>query len=120
MAASNCAAVGDEKTAFGLHQWHWSPRGASILAATGIDVRSEPSVEKHVEAAFWEITRLFTASWAKIIAAPTAAEAGSLVCIYYEGAGAAHAPDRRAAMAERWLKFFADNPDFLAAHPAQA
>lgn len=117
--AFNVKAVGDNDSAYGLHQWHWTPRGASILAATGIDVRSEPTVEKHVEAAHWEITHLFAASWAKVIAATTAAEAGSLVCIYYEGAGAAHAPERRAAMAERWLKFFADNPDFLSAHPAQ-
>lgn len=123
-AEAECAfdvkAIGDNDTAYGLHQWHWTPRGAAILAATGIDVRSEPTVEKHVEAAYWEFTHLFAATWAKVIASTTAADAGSLVCIEYEGAGAAYAPQRRAAMAERWLKFFADNPGFLAAHPAEA
>ena len=35
------SANGDNKEAFNLWQWHWNPRGARILANTGIDVRTE-------------------------------------------------------------------------------
>jgi hypothetical protein len=118
-SAFEVKAVGDNDTAYGVYQWHWTPRGAAILAATGIDVRSDPKIENHVAAAYWELTHLFAASWAQIQQAKTALDAGSLVCTMYERAGAAFAVERRGAMAERWLAYFAANPDILKDNPPQ-
>lgn len=118
--AFKLTAIGDKGVAYGLHQWHWTPRGAAIFAATGIDVRSEPMIEQHVAAAYWELTHLFATSWAKILAAPTALQAGEMACKLWEGAGAFEAAERRGMMAERWLSYFAHNPDVLKGNPAQS
>ena len=121
-AEAECAfkisAEGDRDRAFGLMQW-WLNRVLAILAATGIDVRHEPLIERHVEAAWWELNNTYVQVWTQILNAKTANEAAQAICILYEGAGAENAPIRRGAMADRWQAFFDANPTILTANPPQ-
>lgn len=117
--AFKISAVGDKGRAFGLGQW-WSPRIETIRAGTGIDVRTEPLIERHVQAAYWELTKgPYQHAWKAICASQTASEAAQLACKMWEGAGAPNAMQRRGAMATRWEAFFAEHQTFLAQHPAQ-
>ena len=116
--AFHIGAIGDQGRAFGLGQWWWTPRGAAILAATGIDVRTEKSIIRQVDAAYWEITHVYSVAWTKIQAAGTVEIAGELVCTLWEQAGSPNAMQRRGLMANRWQTFFAANPQLLAANPA--
>lgn len=111
-------AVGDNHSAFGLAQWH-EPRITAILQGCGIDVRTEKSLEKQIEAMHWELVNKFATVWAATNAATTVAAAGQEVCTYFEMAGAANAAYRRGMMAERWLVYSVNNKDWLKNNPVQ-
>lgn len=100
------SAIGDSGSAFNLYQWHWA-RGETILAETGIDVRSETDLTKVIAAAYWELNHTEIAAREAIVSAGTAADASREACILFEGAGAPGAADRRALGAERWSVHFA-------------
>lgn len=116
--AFDIAAIGDHDRAFGLYQW-WTNRVLVILANTKIDVRSDPLIEHHVEAAWWELNNPYVQVWVEILNSKTANEAAQAICTLYEGASALNAAIRRGAMADRWDAFFAANPSILADNPAQ-
>jgi hypothetical protein len=115
----NVTLVGDHDRAFGLQQWWWNPRGAAILAATGIDVRHDPLLEHHVEAAWWEITNRYPKVWADACAATSVNDAAQLICRGYEGASALYADVRRGMMADAWDVYFKANPSILTDNPPQ-
>jgi len=115
----NVTLVGDQDRAFGLQQWWWEPRGAAILAATGIDVRHDPLIERHVEAAWWELQNAYKKVWAEACAAATVNAAAQLICMDYEGASAPFAAVRRGMMADAWDIYFKANPSILTDNPAQ-
>jgi len=117
-SAFDVAAVGDHDRAFGLYQW-WTNRVLAILANAKIDVRTDPLVERHVEAAWWELNSPYVQVWVDILNSQTANEAAQQVCTLYEGAGALNAAVRRGAMADRWAAYFAANPSVLADNPPQ-
>jgi hypothetical protein len=106
-------ANGDHKEAYGIYQWHWSSRGEAILKGTGIDLRTFPSLESQIDAAWWEFQNTEKLAFTKISACTTANNASIASCIYFEGAGAPNAASRRGAMAERWADFFTQNPSIL-------
>ena len=110
--------VGDEGTAFGPWQHHFNPRGARILAGCGVDVRSETSIAKLVDALWWELENVFGASLAKMKAAATGAEATGIFETDIEGAGAAGALSRRVADAGPLEVWISQNESFIAANPA--
>ena len=115
----NVTLVGDQDQAFGLQQWHWYPRGAAIFAATGIDVRHDPLIEHHVEAAWWEMSNAYKKAWAEIVAATSVNAAAQLICTAYEGASAPFAAIRRGLMADAWGVYFTANPSILTDNPPQ-
>ena len=117
-SAFDVAAVGDHDRAFGLYQW-WTNRVLAILAGTGFDVRRDPLIEHHVEAAWWELNNTYVQVWATILNSQTANEAAQAICTLYEGASALDAAIRRGAMADRWAAFFAANPLILTNNPPQ-
>jgi len=117
-SAFDVAAVGDHDRAFGLYQW-WTNRVLAILANAKIDVRTDPLIEHHVEAAWWELNNTYVQVWTEILNAQTANEAAQAICTLYEGASALNAAIRRGAMADRWAAFFAANPAILTDNPAQ-
>lgn len=114
-------AIGDRGMAYSIMQWWWIPRGAAILKATGIDVRTETSIDKIVEAAFWEMNGPLHHARDVIAAAKNAADAARAASLLYEGASGAAISgatvderraaeaDRRAKEATRWTVFLADN-----------
>ena len=110
--------IGDNGTAHNLYQWHWNPRGLTILSETGIDVRTERAASRIVAAAWWESNNTEKRARDAILAATTAADASRAACTLFEGAGAPAAAERRAAGANRWSAFIADHADFIAAHKA--
>lgn len=110
------AAVGDNDTAYNLHQWHWVPRGWDIFAATRIDLRTETVIGKIVSAAWWELNNKEQKARDAILAATTAEDATRAACALFEGAGAANAVKRRALGATRWKQWIAENATFMAAH----
>jgi len=112
-------AVGDHDQAFNIYQWHWDPRGERILDKTKTDVRSETSLLKLVEAAWWELNNTEIKARDAIAAAKTAREASIAACTLFEGAGAPDAAQRRGLGAERWSVWVNDNEAFIAANPAQ-
>jgi hypothetical protein len=112
-------AVGDHDQAFNFYQWHWNPRGISILANTGIDVRKEQSIKRIVDAAWWELNAVEKKARDTIAAATTSYDASVAACVLFEGAGALNAAARRGLGANRWALWFADNSAFVAANPAQ-
>lgn len=119
-SAFKIGAIGDFDTAFNLYQWHWSGRGNVIYSETGIDIRTEANFKKLVAAAWWEMNNTrYTKARDAILAARTEADAAIAACIYFEGAGAEDAAERRGAGAERWSAWIADNAAFITANPAQ-
>lgn len=106
-------ALGDHGQAHNLFQWWWSPRGSNILQATGIDVRTETSIDKIVEAAWWELNNTHTHALKLIEASTNAAEASRAACVSFEGAGAADAAERRAKEAERWTVFIGNHNEWV-------
>lgn len=114
----NVKAVGDNDSAFGLHQWH-SDRCDAIKAGCGIDPRIDNKIEHHVIAANWELHNSERAAMLKIDAATTACDAGIAAAVFYERAGAPLAAQRRGAMAERWAILFTNHPELLTQNPAQ-
>ena len=110
--------VGDNDEAFSIWQWHWSPRGERILAGCGVDVRSETSIAKLVDALWWEIGTVFPETLAKLKSAMTGEDAARIFCAEFEGAGAANAAERRVTEAAYLAVWLAKNESFIAAHPA--
>lgn len=117
--AFNLAANGDKGEAWNAYQWHWTPRGANILAATGIDVRSERSIHRVVAAAWWELNGPLHKARDAIAACDNARSAAIAACALFEGAGAPNAAARRGLGAERWAGWIARNQSFVKARPAQ-
>jgi hypothetical protein len=113
------SAVGDNDQAYNIYQWHWSPRGEAILAATGIDIRTETSLKKIVQAAWWELNNTETKARDTIQAATDASTASIAACTLFEGAGAPDAAQRRGLGGERWSVWVTENESFIAANPAQ-
>lgn len=107
--------VGDKGTAYGICQWHFEPRGAAILAATGIDVRVESDFDRIVQAIMWELVGsngnpgVESHAYAEITACDTSASSAAAVCAYFEGAGAAEAEERRMADGNFWSAFVGHN-----------
>jgi hypothetical protein len=118
-AAFKWNAVGDHDQAFNFYQWHWNPRGISILAHTGIDVRREQSIKRIVDAAWWEMNTVEKKARDAITAATNAHDASVAACKLFEGAGAENAAERRGLGANRWAEWFTANAAFIAANPAQ-
>ena len=113
------SAVGDKGTAFGLWQHHWVPRGAKILAGTGIDVRIETDPFTCCRALWWELnnTRSYSRALSLMLQTSTVSIACPIFTAQIEGAGAPDAGARRvqdALLLSRWV---ADNPVFLAQFP---
>ena len=104
----NPHALGDHETAFGLWQWHGA-RASQIHAATGINVKNAPPVADQIKAAKWELEYSSYAKTAlpRIVAAPTAHDAGAAACLYWEQAGAPGQPAKRGVGAEAWGAYFA-------------
>jgi hypothetical protein len=117
-SAFNPAAVGDNETAYNLHQWHWNPRGASICIGTDIDVRTETSIMKIVSAAWWELNNTEKNARDAILAAATVEDATTKACALFEGAGAADAVQRRVMGAQRWVTWLGQNQTFVSSHQA--
>lgn len=118
-SAFQSSAVGDQGTAYNIYQWHWVPRGQSILAATGIDVRTETSLSRIVSAAWWELNHTETKARDAIAAATTAHDASVAACTLFEGAGAPMAAERRGVGAERWATWIDKNASFVTVNPAK-
>jgi hypothetical protein len=112
------SANGDNHEAFNFYQWHWQPRGLSILAATQIDVRKEQSIRRIVDAAWWELNHTHIKARDAVNAAASINESAFVACKLYEGAGAKNAPQRRALGGDRWDSWFTENAAFVAANPA--
>lgn len=109
LAESAWTAVveGDNDKSFGPWQINWSYSGEPILKATGIDIRAEPDLAKHVDALLWLLS---TPPYAKTLAglnsSRTGEEATAVFVLDFERAGAAGALERRVAIApaiETWL-----------------
>lgn len=113
-------AVGDKGTAYNLWQHHWSPRGERILAATGIDVRTERSIKKVCGALWWELNNVkpYKTAFTLMLAAPTYEAACPLFTKLIEGAGAANAVERRVQDAQFWGVWIGKNAPFIARYPA--
>jgi hypothetical protein len=118
-SAFKANAVGDHHTAYNFYQDHWNPRGEAILAATGIDLRTETSIKAIVAAAWWELNHTETKARDAIAAATNARDASVVACTLFEGAGAPAAAERRGLGAERWAVWIMKNQAFVAANPAQ-
>lgn len=117
-SAYKCEVIGDHHQAFNCYQWHWSPRGEAILKATGIDVRTEKSIKKIVEAAWWELNHTHNHARETIEAQQTLWSMTVEACKLFEGAGAPGAAARRAEGAVRWFGWISTHKDFIDAHPA--
>lgn len=102
-------AVGDQDQSFSIWQWKWNPRGMAIAAGIGIDVRTERSIPKIVQALVWELTHVFPSLDIALMQAQTGEESTGLVCAKFEMAGAADALARRVLDAPRVEVFIADN-----------
>lgn len=118
-SAFKTTAVGDQGRAYNLWQWWWTPRGLRIYKATGIDVQTESSIPKIVDALFWEMTNVaaYADAYKSMQEAKSAEDAAETFCTYIEGAGAEDAKQRRAADAAWWTKAIAEHADFFAATP---
>ena len=119
-SAFRAESIGDKGEAFNLYQWHWHPRGDTILSETGIDVCTERDLHRIVDAAWWELNNTHIRARKAIEAALNASDAAEAACRLYEGAGAPEAAERRSVGAVRWVRFLARNPDFVAQHKAAA
>jgi hypothetical protein len=117
-SAFESTAHGDDDQAFNFYQWHWTPRGATILSETGIDVRTEASIKKIVAAAWWEMNHTHAAARDAIARENTAHDASVAACTLFEGAGAEDAAERRGQGAERWAVWVSENQAFIVANPA--
>ena len=105
--------AGDKGKSFGPWQENEVFYGASIKAALGIDIETEPDLAKHVEATLWlfeafvlQGRKPLAAVAAALDAAKTGAEATRIWCAQFERASAAGAVERRVAIAGRieiWL-----------------
>lgn len=113
-SAFKSGARGDNDEAFNDYQDHID-RVLAILKATGIDLRTETSIPRIVEAANWELSNTHAKARDAILAATSAHDAAMAACIYFEGAGAPNAAERRGLGADRWETWFAEHKDELAA-----
>ena len=105
--------VGDHGESFGPWQCKFAYYGAPILAATNVDIRTEPDLAKHVDAVCWLIWDWRNgAQWpfadvaASLDKATTGADATRIWAAGFERASAGGAVDRRVAIAptiEAWL-----------------
>jgi hypothetical protein len=114
----NIRALGDRDSAFGIHQQH-RDRCAAILAGTGIDLTTFPSLERQIEAAWWELHRSEHVALAAILAATSAENAGEVACRAYERPGGNLQPPLRGIMAGVLQTIFTAHPELLADNPAQ-
>ena len=108
--------IGDNDTAFSIVQWHWNPRGQRIFDNTRIDVRSETSISKLVDAMFWELQNVYPNVLKELQTATTGAQATQIFCKFYEIAGAANAIQRRVLESEYMTVWLSQNEDFISQH----
>lgn len=98
---------GDHDESFGPWQINWIFGGKDILAETGVDIRTEPSLAKHVDALLWLLgTKPYAKTLAALDAAQSAVVATHIFAADFERAGAADAVERRVAIAPKidvWL-----------------
>jgi hypothetical protein len=99
-------------TSFGLHQWKASRLEAIRAANPDLDLfravmMGTATLEQSVAAAIWELNGPFKRARAVMAAQATAEGAAEQCCALFEQAGATAAGDRRAKMASRWTKYFA-------------
>jgi hypothetical protein len=111
--------VGDQDHAFSIWQWWWNPRGQRIFANTGIDVRTETSIARLVDALWWELENVYPKTLAKLQASTDAQDATHIFCAEIEGAGAPNAAARRVAEAPFMKTWIDQNEAFIAANPAR-
>lgn len=109
--------IGDHGSAFNMEQWH-RDRVARIMAKTGIDVRTETSIARVIEASLWELQNVYGHAYAELLACTKASDAARLFCTKIEGASAKGAADRRALAADHLALWVAENGAFIAANPA--
>lgn len=106
-SAWTAVVAGDRDKSFGPWQINWVYGGVPILKATGIDIRTETDLAKHVDALLWLLTSQPYKKIADLIdAAETGADATRAFVIDFERAGANGAEERRVAIAPRievWL-----------------
>ena len=95
-SAFKTGAVGDNKTAFNMEQWH-GDRIKRILDNTGIDLTTETDPGRVVDAAFWEMQNVpaYEPHYVHMMASPHAEDCAEVFAIYIEGAGAKDASERR-------------------------
>lgn len=98
--------VGDHGEAFGIHQWHWHPRGEAILKATQIDVR-KASIADQCLAAWWELNEKFPKTLDRIRASKSTAAAIAIIVHEYEGSRNQTSDiEKRTAYAMKWAPIF--------------
>lgn len=106
-SAWRAVIAGDNDKSFGPWQINWVYGGLPIVKATGIDIRTEPDLAKHVDALLWLLaSKPYARISADIDAAKTGADATRAFVVDFERAGAAGAVERRVAIApqiEVWL-----------------
>jgi len=106
-SAWKAVVEGDNDKSFGPWQINWVYGGEPILKATGIDIRTEPDLAKHVDALLWLLSSTsYKQISADIDAAKTASDATRAFVVNFERAGAADAVERRVAIANQidtWL-----------------
>ena len=117
-SSGETTAVGDNDTAYNLWQWHWNPRGISILDGCKIDVRVERSPTAVVQALMWELKNKFPHLLEELHGATSAEDAASAFCSGFEFAGASQAMLRRRLDAAWLTVWVSENDAFIKANPA--
>lgn len=106
-SAWTAVIAGDHGQSFGPWQCKWQFYGTPILAALGVDIRTEPDLGRHVEAILFVLAMLPNMpTLAALDAATTGEDATRIWASGFERASAGGAVDRRAAIApqiEVWL-----------------
>ena len=99
--------AGDHGQSFGPWQLKFQFYGEQILAKTGVDIRAEPDLKKHVDAVLCALAMPANAkTLAALEAAKTGEEATRVWAASFERASAGGAVERRVALAgpvEIWL-----------------
>ena len=92
--------AGDHGKSFGPWQCNWTFYGEPILEATGIDIRTEPSFDRHVEAVLFALgMHANLPTLAALEAAKTGEDATRIWAHDFERASAQGAVERRVAIA---------------------
>jgi hypothetical protein len=92
--------------------WH-NDRWQLILDGCGIDVWSEPSLERQLDALWWELTMVEKLALQEIRSAQSSYDSGAAGCRYYERAGAPAAMQKRGMMGQRLETFVQLHPQLF-------